>query len=143
MANSGTVGLDAGNTQRLVQTKDSCYLEETDDNNLLEDEELSVSNVHQSESDSSKSSEENERDKESFQPRDKRRSNMTAKNLDIGDLFNTSMFQKMKMLEMAKMLHNMKDAIALTEENVDLDTGSKGTGSSNKDKRKKKDLFRK
>ena len=76
---------------------------------------LIVSNAHQSDIDSRKLSEDDDGDNESFQPRVKRRRDMTAKDLDIGDLINTNMFQNKKILEMTKMLNTMKDAIAFTE----------------------------
>ena len=66
MESGGAVYFDIGNTQGLVPIEDSCHAEETDDINRSEDEELSVSNVQRLEIDSSKSSEKDERDNESF-----------------------------------------------------------------------------
>ena len=145
LANSSASDLDTRNIQGLVPAVDYCHMEETDDSNQSEEEEHNVSNVQRSESESSKSSSEEKIDNESFQPSVKRRRDMTAKDLDIGDLFKTSMFENKKILEMAKMLHTMKDiiAFAFTEENVDLAIDPRLIGLSNTDKRKKTDLCRK
>ena len=68
---------------------------------------------------------------------------MIEMDLDVGDLLNTSMLQRTKMLEMAKILHTMKETIAFTEENLDLSIDSRGVNLSKTDERKKKNLFRK
>ena len=84
--------LDTGNIQGLVPAVDYCHMEETNDSNQSEEEEHNVSNVQRSESESSKSSEEEKIDNESFQPSVKHRSDITSKDLSIGELLITSVF---------------------------------------------------
>ena len=81
---------------------------------------------HQSGSDSHDPLGEDEVENDTVENKVKGRREMTAKDLGIGDLLNTSMIQNNKILEIAKMLHTMKDAIVLTEDSVDLAIYSRG-----------------
>ena len=90
--NSSPLDLDNGNTQGLAPAVDYCYVKETDDSNLSEEEEHCVINFQPSESESSKLSSSEEIDNDSCQPSVRRRSDITANDLDIGELFITSVF---------------------------------------------------
>ena len=133
MASSSISDLDNGNTQGLVPAADPRCIEKMDNSNQSEGEDHSVRITQLSESKSSKSSEEEETDNEPFQQIVRHRRDMRAKDLDIGNLFNTKMFQNKQVLVMAKILRTVKDAIALTEYNVDLAIDSRGTGLSSTD----------
>ena len=126
MSNSGTEDLDNGKTPRLLLHKESCYEEVTEESNGSEDRRVGIGADHQSDSDSNDSLGEDEVENEPVQNRVKGRRNTTANDLDVGDLFNTNVFQNKKILEMAKMLNTMKDEIAFTEDNVDLAMCSRG-----------------
>ena len=66
-----------------------------------------MSNHSRSEDDASESPNEEKGD-ESIISSSKIRRKMTAKEVDIGDLFNTNMFRNKKIFEMEKILHTMK-----------------------------------
>ena len=63
------------------------------------------------------------------------------KDLDVGDLFNTNMFHNKKILEMAKMLHAMKETTYFAENNVHMIIDSRGIELGKIEKREKKDFF--
>ena len=52
---------------------------------------------------------------------------MTAKELDIRDSLNTNVFHTKKILEMAKILHNVKETMSFTERNVHVTMDSRGS----------------
>ena len=143
MSNSGTEDLDNGKTPRLLLHKESCYEEVTEESNGSEDRRVGIGADHQSDSDSNDSLGEDEAENKPVKNRVKGRRDISSKDLDIDDLFNTNMFQKKKILEMSKVLHTMKDAISFVEDNSDPEIDSRGVCLSRVDKMRNREKFKK
>ena len=99
-------------------------------------------NYSKSGDDASESSDE-EKGKDSITPTRKHRKEMTAKTLDIRDAFKTIMFHNKKTLEMAKMLHTMKENMSFTENNVEMIIDSRGIEKRNSENKEKNNYFEK
>ena len=61
---------------------------------------------------------------------------------DVKELFNANMFHNNKIWAMAKMLHDMRDAIRFAEDNMDTAIESEGTNFSASPRNKQKEKLR-